>query len=373
MPDDRRRERRYSRDPETDDDRRRRRRPSDAAQRRRRGHRATDSTGELLPKGGQYDSSANSTPRKSRHSTPASGSSQPLNPGGLARLDALNQKQDRKRGWDTHDEAYLQEVRARETGLENERKQKERQKRERVRRERAEDEQPREGEEDDRRRHKHDRRRSERHENRRPRDDVTPQDSPRDPRPTKKRQNTDADHTDAEEFRTHIRLQSDRTKRSPKKDHRSYEKIVDQRHLESKAEASHRKKRRLISGPYLEDGRAEKVYNHRSHKEQQKGFFSRLLCFDLTRRRIMCEFATCCPSPSNSRRHKRCIRRPSPYYCHMCWRRCQQKEQVSNEGFKLIKREAFQRQPQRDIPGQHSSMGQRRIPRPICVVRHRGF
>jgi glucan 1,3-beta-glucosidase len=318
MPDDRRRERRYSRDPETDDDGRRPRRPSDAAQRRRRGHRATDSTGELLPKGGQYDSSANSTPRKSRHSTPASGSSQPLNPGGLARLDALNQKKDRKRGWDTYDEAYLQEVRARETELETERKRKEREKRDRIRRERAEDERRRGGEENSRRPHGHDRRHHERGEGRRPRDDVTPQESPR----RKKRQNTDASHTEAEEFRTHIRLQSDRTKRNPKKDHRSYEKIVDQRHLESKEDASHRKKRRLISGPYLEDGRAEKVYNHRSHKGRRKSFFSRLLCFDLTRRRIICE---CSPTNglSNSRRHKCCIGRPSPYYCHMCWRRCQ--------------------------------------------------
>jgi glucan 1,3-beta-glucosidase len=284
MPDERRRERRYSRDPETDDDRRRPRRPSDVAQRRRRGHRATDSTGELLPKGGQYDSSANSTPRKSRHSTPASGSSQPLNPGGLARLDAVNQKKDRKKGWDTYDEAYLQEVRARETELENERKQRERERRDRLRRERAGEERRR-GEEDEGRRREHDRRRPERND-RRP--DAAPKESPR---RTKKRQNTDADHTDAEEFRTHVRLQSDhRAKRSPKKDHRSYEKIVDQRNLDPKEDASHRKKRRLISGPYLEDGRAEKVYNPRNHKGQQKGFFSRLLCFDLTRRRIICEY-----------------------------------------------------------------------------------
>lgn len=116
-----RRRRRASRDPESD---RERRRDADTY-RRRRGHRATDSQGDLLPKGDRTprDHGSSSTPRTRRGSR-ATSSSRPLSTGGLAALNNVNAKQGYdERGYDVD---YLEEVRAKEMRLEKERRKEER-------------------------------------------------------------------------------------------------------------------------------------------------------------------------------------------------------------------------------------------------------
>src|SRR2546429_268669 len=91
------RQRRRSRDA---DNNKHRRRDSDS-DRKARAHQAADRQGE--------------SPRKKRQSTSKSNSSKaPLSVDSLAQLNALNEK----RGWKGFDEAYLQEVRAKEDRME---------------------------------------------------------------------------------------------------------------------------------------------------------------------------------------------------------------------------------------------------------------
>jgi glucan 1,3-beta-glucosidase len=275
----RRRDRRNSRDPESDNDfQRKKRRPSDS-QRRRHGHRATDSTGELLPKQrdrsiGHYDSSANSTPRKSRNTESGSGSQRNLlSTGGLAQLDALNAKKDRKKGWETYDEAYLQEVRAKESRLEKERKKVERDER---RRDRDDDgARKTEGEEErdlrreaERRRRRDERERTRRTERERDKfESDTPQEKlyKKERRKSKKQQEEVIVTEDSgyEAARNHVRLHEDWKRKQQK-----YEKIVEPKRKEEKRERlSKTKKQRVISGPYVEDGRAEKAYRRKKESK----------------------------------------------------------------------------------------------------------
>ena len=136
-----RRRRRPSRDPESDRERRR-----DDTYRRRRGHRATDSQGDLLPRGGDRSSKdygSNATPRSRRESRATSSSrsrGQQLSTSGLAQLDSVNKKQ----GYDRegYDADYLEEVREKEKRMEKERRREEREAR---RAERAERHAEREG------------------------------------------------------------------------------------------------------------------------------------------------------------------------------------------------------------------------------------
>ncbi|KAF2136460.1 glycoside hydrolase family 5 protein [Aplosporella prunicola CBS 121167] len=116
----------------------------DRSQRKRRGHRATDSTGELLPRPERsYDSpyhEGNRSPTKSRHprhhargeSAPdTGGSGGPLLMDSLAQLD----RQNAKGGWRRYDDEYVREVREKEKELERARRKEEREeKRERDRR-----------------------------------------------------------------------------------------------------------------------------------------------------------------------------------------------------------------------------------------------
>jgi glucan 1,3-beta-glucosidase len=263
---DRRRERRNTRDPESDNDlQRRQRRPSDS-HRRRRGHRATDSTGELLPKNrdrsaGHYDSSANSTPRRSKQSASLSVDSagNPLSLGSLAQLDALNAKKDRKNGINTYDEAYLQEVRAKEIRLEKERKSVEREER---RRQREEDE-ARQTEAEEERLRKEDRRRRREQRLRREEADEhirTPE------TPIKKERRKSRNR---EEIVVVESYDSEGVRRNParlhdewKRNHRKYEKIVEPKPHQDRKSRHSKQKQRVISGPYVEDARAEKVYRY---------------------------------------------------------------------------------------------------------------
>jgi glucan 1,3-beta-glucosidase len=274
---DHRRERRNSRDPDSDADPavRRPRRPSETY-RRRRGHRATDSTGELLPKRrdrstGQYDSSANSTPRRSRQTESTSGSGgNPLNTSSLAHLDALNTKKDRKKGLNNYDEAYLQEVRDRELRLEKERRRAEREQRRRereeeeeVRRTEREEEEAREARREERRQRKREEQaraekleRKERHERAAAHEDEVFRKERRKSR--QKEEHVVVEVSDGEAFRNPARIREDW-----KRKHQKYERIAgDSPKQEKRQKHSKNKKSRVISGPYVEDGRAEKVYRH---------------------------------------------------------------------------------------------------------------
>lgn len=265
---DRRRERREERDIQPDSDpephpRRRSRRPSES-HRRRKGHRATDSTGELLPKQhqGAYDSSANSTPRRSRNSESASG---PLSLDSLARLDAVNGKSDRKRGLNTYDEAYLQQVREQELKLEKDRKRAERRRlrqEDDARRTEAEEEEAlsveaaRRREEDREKRRRERRKRSERDHDRAEQTAPEAYTSANELRRSKTKQPEMSHVSEGEGIRNNAWLHEDWKRKRQK-----YEKI-DEREVRDEKRKGHskNKKSRVISGPYMEDGRSEKVY-----------------------------------------------------------------------------------------------------------------
>ena len=133
-----RRRRRHSRDPESDRERRR-----DDSYRRRRGHRATDSQGDLLPRGGGGDrssrdyGSSNATPRSRRESRATSSSRQQLSTGSLAQSNTVNAKKGFAQ--QEYDADYLEEVRAKEKRMEKERRREERETRRAERAERHAD------------------------------------------------------------------------------------------------------------------------------------------------------------------------------------------------------------------------------------------
>jgi glucan 1,3-beta-glucosidase len=230
----RNRDRRNSRDPTSDNDLPR------ESYRRRKGHRPTDSTGELLPKVNPNDDSTNSTPRKSRR---RDSSSNPLSSGNLTSLDKAVHKQNRKRGHGTYDEAYLQDVRDKEAKMEKDKRRASRDGRKR-RESRAATDDERQARQDLKREAEREQRRQERRSRRtareaEPVDEVivtehrksTRRRYSEDPQPNRSR-NTAKPHEDWH--------------RRPK-----YERI----------ETPTSKKKRVMSGPFVEDARAEKVYS----------------------------------------------------------------------------------------------------------------
>jgi len=279
MPD---QSRRRSRDPSTDrEPARRPRRPTDAVateqeRRKRRGHRATDSTGELLPKAGAAGSS--SAPTRSGESARSSGA--PLSLGALAELDKINKKQEKKKGWNTYDEAYVAEVRGREERLEEDRRKEERrQRREEKRRlqeEEAEAEAERERLEEKRRRRdeKRLRRESERlteEEAQRTRADVDRK---------KKKAKYDAMLSDADMPKTPDRKRKEK-----------YQKLDDRGTPDGRSpEKKFKKKTRLISGPFLEDGRAEKVYKHEKNSHESVDQYEDQAARKLKMKKYTCKF-----------------------------------------------------------------------------------
>ena len=116
------RRRRYSVDPDSD---RERIQPDNS---KRRSRRATESGAEGLSRNKDrssrsYDYSTESSPSKQRSSRQSrSTSSKPLSLDTLASLDAQNAK----RGWKGYDEAYLKEVRQKESRMEKERRREQR-------------------------------------------------------------------------------------------------------------------------------------------------------------------------------------------------------------------------------------------------------
>jgi glucan 1,3-beta-glucosidase len=122
---------------EVDPERRRRRESRGAAEsspyehdnRRRKGHRATDSSGDLLPRPARHQSDSES-PHKKRaarrnSTTDGSGSrsrgSAQLSLDALAKLDKVNAKKAGGWGQYDYDDEYLREVRKKEKGLEKDR------------------------------------------------------------------------------------------------------------------------------------------------------------------------------------------------------------------------------------------------------------
>jgi glucan 1,3-beta-glucosidase len=296
---DRERRRRPSRDPESD---RERPRDADGQQRRRRTHRATDSQGELLPKHGSSRDHSSSTPRRSRPES-SSASSKPLSLGSLAQLDAVNAK----KGWSSrpggYDEAYLKEVQEREARLEKERRKEERaleRERRRAARAEAEEEERRLEElaqqkaeraarqqttEDEREERQEEKRRRKREEKERQRqlelgeqDDVLQTqeralegESVRRLKADRERERRRREYETPRETE-HDYTSSDETKERTYRDERrrksKYAELPPEspNARETLKEKSFRKKARVISGPYLEDGRSEEVYEYRNDK-----------------------------------------------------------------------------------------------------------
>ncbi|KAF2670261.1 glycoside hydrolase [Microthyrium microscopicum] len=261
-------ERRRSRDPSADPEgerARRPRRPSDLQ--RRKGHRATDSQGELLPKA-RYRSESrsggtSSTPRRSRRDDSSSG--EPLSLDKLARLDAVNAKQEKKRGWQSYDEAYLAEVREREAQMEEDRRKEERrlrkaEARERTRREEQEDEEER------LRAEAKERRREERRK-RRDSERVVEEEKGRQARIDElKKSRRPKEVVDASP-KTPGRVHEDWRRKQSK-----YQKLEDRGTPEPEErleKTKKHKKSRIISGPYVEDGRAEKVYKYEKSQSRK--------------------------------------------------------------------------------------------------------
>jgi glucan 1,3-beta-glucosidase len=217
----------------------------------------------------QYDSSPSS--RRQIESTSGSGGN-PLSLGGLAQLDALNAKKDRKKGWETYDEAYLQEIRAKEARLEKERKKAERGER----RTDGEDEKERDTRreiERQRRKEKRKKMRQKERERENLGDDTQREEKifRKERRRSKTQQEEVAveEESSYEEVRNNVRLHEDWKRKQQK-----YERIVEpKRNVEKRERLSKSKKQRVISGPYVEDGRAEKAYRYeKKSKFSASGF-----------------------------------------------------------------------------------------------------
>ncbi|KAF2116980.1 glycoside hydrolase superfamily, partial [Lophiotrema nucula] len=247
----RRRERRQSRN---EDD-------AEQERRRRRGHRATDSSGDVLPRPPRNPRHSESerespSPRKKRHSTPGqsssgsrSRSSAPLSLDAIAKLDKANAK---KAGWSgyDYDEDYLIEVRRKEAKLEKERvkvekaeKRKEReQDREVEQRRRAYESETAAAEEEAR--VKRERRRLEREEM------------------EKERQRKKA-HTDDE--------RDERRRRYEEKHTPSERAERRERRREERKHRTEDKRRRVVSGPLAEEGGIEDDDEYRYMMEKRGG------------------------------------------------------------------------------------------------------
>jgi hypothetical protein len=186
---------------------------------------------------------------------------------GLARLDKAIKKRDRRLGLETDDEAYLAEVREREARMERERRRRVREERDEVERDR---EREREKERERASRRESRRRRSERVTDDDDDDDEAvvrrEQQVRRQRRRERTRTNEVVDHNGMPE--TPPAMLHEEWKRKQK-----YQKL-DERTPEDRHERKgHRsRKSRVISGPYLEDGRAEKVYKHeKGHRGGGRG------------------------------------------------------------------------------------------------------
>ncbi|KAF2418257.1 glycoside hydrolase [Tothia fuscella] len=295
---DRERRRRSSHDPESERDRRRERDPD--RQRRRKTHRATDSQGDLLPKHRDRSSHdyESSTPRSSnrRHSSSRGTDSSPLKSGSLAQLDSLNAKQ----GWkqNHYDGAYLQEVRDKESRLEKERRREEREiererrradkdaeREERRRMQELQEQRELEAErqrlkEEEREKRREEKRRLKRLEKDRQREiederalDVG-RESERDTE--RERLKQARKNLEREQRRREMETRDDRDDDSSEDRHRDrprrhskYAEVNQESPRgvkEHSREYSPRKKARVVSGPYLEDGRRDEVYEYRKEK-----------------------------------------------------------------------------------------------------------
>ncbi|KAF1997293.1 glycoside hydrolase family 5 protein [Amniculicola lignicola CBS 123094] len=296
----RRRQRRNSHRDDTGDERDRRRRshhrdsaaPVDetAAERRhRRGHRATDSSGALLPRaarpGQNTDteldspsprkrraSQSQSTPRKSRtESASRSRSSAPLSLDAIAKLDKANAK--RASGWGgvrdyDYDEEYLQEVRKKEERLEKERRREERrEKREKERR--TEKDRLRTVEVEEKKKKKERIRQAEAESKRRAYEsDIAADEDSRIQREKKKKEARDRrrGHTDDE--------RDERKKRYAEKFTPSViaeKRVRAKQRRQEKTLQSEEKKRRVISGPLLEEGGYSEDYEYQYMMEKRGG------------------------------------------------------------------------------------------------------
>ncbi|KAH4162701.1 hypothetical protein HBI62_140390 [Parastagonospora nodorum] len=245
-------ERRRRRESHGDQDPERRRRresrgentPYEQDGRRRKGHRATDSSGDLLPRPRRQSDSAKQSPspRKSRRNSTTDGSgsrsrqSAQLSLDALAKLDKVNAKKAGGWGQYDYDDEYLREVRKKEKDLEKER----------VKRERAE--KKKENMEVEARRatevdaamqeEKAKRRREERRKQRESQQPLVP--------PVDEREKRRSAHTDDE-----------REERRRRQEAKYTASEIDQKRERRRQEKQHRteqKKRRVISGPLAEEG-----------------------------------------------------------------------------------------------------------------------
>ncbi|OCK84614.1 glycoside hydrolase family 5 protein [Lepidopterella palustris CBS 459.81] len=211
-------------------------------QRRRRGHRATDSTGELLPQAPRTprDTSTSESPnrRKAKASDRTSGgSSNPLSLDSLAKLDQLNQKKGWK-GYD-YDSEYVKEVRRKEERLEKER----------VREEEREKRRMREEEREKRRAYESD---YAREEQRRVKKERAVGE--------KNRRHTDDEREDRRRY-------EERYTESERKERRERRKAE----AAQREAASDKKMRRVISGPLLEEGGNKEVHEYIAEKRGGAG------------------------------------------------------------------------------------------------------
>lgn len=273
------RQRRPSREFESD---RERQRDSDGY-RKRRTHRATDSQGEILQRH-EDESPRETIPRKKRQSASKSGSSNaPLRIESLAQLNALNER----RGWKGYDEAYLQEVRAKEGRMERERRQEEKEmerERRRAQRRAEREEQQRRAEMERERQFEADKQRAREEERKRRREErrrlrqLEVEDRQQEneiARETKRHmwgrerepENVMEDeHTDSEENERQ-EMKSYWAKRT------QYEKEKEQRRVASSDTDGRTriKKRRLVSGPQLEEGESDKRRKNHENKRLKDG------------------------------------------------------------------------------------------------------
>jgi hypothetical protein len=160
--------------------------------------------------------------------------------GNLAQLNALNSKKDRKSGWNTYDEAYLQEVRAKEKALEDKRQNVEtvRGVKEEKKRRRQEDEAYQSAREQANLRARELREQS------------------------RKEGRTERPQAEMVEIAAVADVPTRRQQR--------YERLVGD-HGKTDSDKSPNKKRRVVSGPYVEDGRAEEVYRRKKGKKRKNG------------------------------------------------------------------------------------------------------
>lgn len=265
-------ERRRRRESHGDQDPERRRRresrgentPYEHDNRRRKGHRATDSSGDLLPRPArqsrhQSDSEQQSpSPRKTRQprrnsTTDGSGSrsrgSAQLSLDALAKLDKTNAKKAGGWGQYDYDDEYLKEVRKKEKNLEKER----------VRSERAEKKNERKEEENRRRAAESDaalqeeKARKRREERRKAREST----KPRTDEELEKRRSARPRTDDEADRKRSAHTEDEREERKRKLEAKYTPSELDdkkERRRQDKQRRMEQKKRRVVSGPLAEEG-----------------------------------------------------------------------------------------------------------------------